>query len=223
MQSVSVSAVARRAERPRGALQVALALATATAIVTGTATVASAACPWIVQPEVETVAADASAEPSFDIVFEGLDQRSKVFYGFTVASLDLAWQLTNRGLLRPLAGDVRRLEPRPTAYGTTAYQMAPDTIEPHTIYLVAADNVVGELEQLQARIEPARPLAVSALMAQLQPKTRGGTDWSGPLPRRSVPGFEITGAERTPPTAGNEGGGPVAGEIQICAYQVATH
>jgi hypothetical protein len=226
MQSLSASAVAQRRDRPRGALQVALALATATAIVTGMAPLAAAGCPWIVQPETQTVAADANANaPSaFDIVFEGLDQSSKVFYGFTVASLDLAWQLANQGALPPLTADARRLEPKLTPYGTVAYQLAPDTIRPHTIYLVAADKVVRELEQLQARIEPARPMAVSELMPQLQPKTRGGSDWSGPLPRRSVPGFEIAGAERTPTAAaGSEGIGPVAADIQICAYQVALH
>jgi hypothetical protein len=209
MQSLSVSAVARRAPRPRAALQVALALATATALASGMAGVASAACPWIVQPEAQKVAAGAGAAPSFDIVFEGLDQNSKVFYGFTVASLDLAWQLANRGALPRLATDARRLEPRLTPYGTTAYRLAPDTIRPPTIYLVAADKVVRELEQLEARIEPARPLAVSELMPQLQPRTRGGTDWSGPLPRRSLPGFEIAGAERTPAAAGSGGIGPV--------------
>jgi hypothetical protein len=223
MQSVSASVVARRARRPRGVLQVALALATATAIVTGTAQFAAAACPWIVQPETQTVAAGASPTSAFDIVFEGLDQSSKVFYGFTVASLDLAWQLANQGALPRLTADARRLQPKLTPYGTVAYQLAADTIRPHTIYLVAADKVVRELEQLQARIEPARPMAVSELMPQLQPKTRGGTDWSGPLPRRSVPGFEIAGAERTPAApSGSAGIGPVAADIQICAYQVTT-
>ncbi len=228
MQSLSTSAVAQRRDRPRGALQAALALAMATAIVTGMAPLAAAGCPWIVQPETQTVAADAGADadaPSaYDIVFDGLDQRSKLFYGFTVASLDLAWQLANHGVLPPAMADARRLQPRLTPYGTVAYQLAPDTIRPHTIYLVAADKVVRELEQLQARIEPARPMAVSELMPQLQPKTRGGSDWSGPLPRRSLPGFEIAGAERTPTAAaGSEGIGPVAADIQICAYQVTTH
>ncbi len=222
MQSVSPSAVRRRVLRPHDALRVAAALATATAIVTGMAELASAACPWIVQPETQTVAADASATQAFDIVFDGLDQRSKVFYGFTVASLDLAWQLANQGALPPLTTEVRRLQPRLTPYGTVAYRLASDSIAPHTIYLVAADKTVRELEQLQARIEPARPMAVSELMPQLQPKTRGGTDWSGPLPRRSMPGFEIAGAERTPTAAaGSEGIEPLAADIQICAYPVA--
>jgi hypothetical protein len=219
---VSVSAVARRAPGARAALRVALALASAAAIVTGMAPLASAACPWIVQPEAETVAADGTATPAFDIVFDGLDQSSKIFYGFTVASLDLAWQLANQGALPPLKADARRLEPKPTPEGAIAYRLAPDTIRPNTIYLVAADKVVRELEQIDARIEPARPMAVSELMPQLQPRTRGGTDWSGPLPRRSVPGFEIAGAESAPDAARlAEGIGPAAAAVQICAYQVA--
>ncbi len=223
MHSVSVSAVARCALRPRDVLRVALALTTATAIVTGMARLASAACPWIVQPEAQTVAANGTATPVFDIVFDGLDQSSKIFYGFTVASLDLAWQLAKQGALPPLKANARRLEPKLTPEGAIAYQVAPDTIRPNTIYLVAADRVVHELEQIEARIEPARPMAVSELMPQLQPRTRGGTDWSGPLPRRSVPGFEIAGAERTAAAAGvPEGIGPVAAAVQICAYQVAT-
>jgi hypothetical protein len=221
MHSVSVSAVARRADRARDVLRVALALATATAVVTGMARLALAACPWIVQPEAQTVAAD-SASPAFDIVFDGLDQRSKILYGFTVASLDLAWQLADAGTLPPLTRDARRLEPKITPAGAVAYQVAPDTIRPNTIYLVAADRVVHELEQIDARIEPARPMAVSELMPQLRPRTRGGTDWSGPLPRRSLPGFEIAGAERSPAAPGlPEGVGPTAAALQICAYQVA--
>jgi hypothetical protein len=224
MHSVSVSAVAGRVERSGDIVRVALAMATAAAVVAGMARPGSAACPWIVQPEAETVAAAASAKPAFDIVFDGLDQSSKIFYGFTVASLDLAWQLASEGALPPLKADARPLEPKITPTGAIAYRLAADTIQPSTIYLVAANRVVRELEQIDARIEPARPMAVSELMPQLRPRTRGGTDWSGPLPRRSVPGFEIAGAERTPigPQAA-EGIGPQAAAVQICAYQVAIH
>jgi hypothetical protein len=70
---------------------------------------------------------------------------------------------------------------------------------------------VRELEQIDARIEPARPLALSELL----PKTRGGSDWSGPLPHRSLPGFEIAGA--------SDPAGPLLADLQICAYQVAMH
>jgi hypothetical protein len=186
-------------------------LAAATALVGGMAKVASAACPWIVQPSGQKMAISSEAPPAFDIVFDGLEQNSKVFYGFTVASLDLAWQLANEHVLPALAPDGRRLEATVTPGGTTAYQLSPDSIQPHTIYLVAAGSLVRELEQIDARIEPARPLALS----QLLPKTRGGTDWSGPLPHRSLPGFEIAGA--------NHEAGPELADVQICAYQVAMH
>jgi hypothetical protein len=186
-------------------------LAAATALVGGMSKVASAACPWIVQPSGQKMAISSEQPPAFDIVFDGLEQNSKVFYGFTVASLDLAWQLANEHVLPALAPDGRRLEATVTPGGPTAYQLSPDSIQPHTIYLVAAGSLVRELEQIDARIEPARPLALSELL----PKTRGGTDWSGPLPHRSLPGFEIAGA--------NHEAGPELGDVQICAYQVAMH
>ncbi|HSA80300.1 MAG TPA: hypothetical protein VLE23_05725 [Geminicoccaceae bacterium] len=184
-------------------------LAAATALLGGTTNVASAACPWIVQPAGQNMPISAEAPPAFDIVFDGLEEKSKVFYGFTVASLDLAWQLANERVLPALASDGRRLEVALTPHGTTAYLLSPDSIQPHTIYLVAAGSLVRELEQIDARIEPARPLALS----QLMPRTRGGSDWSGPLPHRSLPGFEIAGA--------NDQAGPALADVQICAYQVA--
>jgi hypothetical protein len=220
MQSVSASDVARRALCPHGAQRVALALVAATAIIIGMARLASAACPWIVQPEPETVAANGTVPPpAYDIVFDGLNQSSKVFYGFTVASLDLAWALTKQAALPPLKAEARRLQPKVSAEGTLAYQLAPDSIRPHTIYLVTANKEVRELEQIQARIQPVLPMAVS----ELEPKTRGGSDWSGPLPRQSVPGFEIAGGDSSPaPTGAARAIGPMAAAVQICAYQVAT-
>jgi hypothetical protein len=210
MQPLSSAPPAPRSAARQRAARIARALAAATALVGGQAQAAAAACPWIVQPS-EHNAAVASQAPAFDIVFDGLGQNSKVFYGFTVASLDLAWQLANERALPELAPDGRPLEPRPTPEGTVAYELAPDSIQPHTIYLVAAGSLVRELEQIDARIEPARPLALS----QLLPKTRGGSDWSGPLPHRSLPGFEIAGvADRA---------SPVLADVQICAYQVAMH
>ena len=208
MQSLNPSLPAPRSAARRRALRLAAVLATATALVGGTARLAAAACPWIVQPYGQGQPISAEA-PAYDIVFDGLEQNSKVFYGFTVASLDLAWQLANQRTLPALAPDGRRLQAKTTPQGTTTYQLSPDSIKPHTIYLVAAGSLVRELEQINARIEPARPLALSELM----PKTRGGSDWSGPLPHRSLPGFEIAGAS-------DQSGRLVAG-LQICAYQVA--
>jgi len=197
-----------RAARRRAALRLACALATATALVGGMTQLAAAACPWIVQPYAQTMAV-SSETPAFDIVFDGLGQSSKVFYGFTVASLDLAWQLANERALPALTSNGRRLQAKTTPEGTIAYQLSPDSIQPHTIYLVAAGSLVRELEQIHARIEPARPLALS----QLMPRTRGGSDWSGPLPHRSLPGFEIAGA--------SDQASAVVADLQICAYQVA--
>jgi hypothetical protein len=210
MQPLASAPLAPRSAGRQHARRIACALATATALVGGTANLAAAACPWIVQPSGQNLTI-ASEAPAFDIVFDGLGQSSKVFYGFTVASLELAWQLANERALPELAPDGRPLEARATPQGTIAYQLAPDSIQPHTIYLVAAGSLVRELEQIDARIEPARPLALSELL----PKTRGGSDWSGPLPHRSLPGFEIAGvAERA---------SPVLADVQICAYQVAMH
>jgi hypothetical protein len=183
-------------------------------IVGGTANLAAAACPWIVQPYAQSAPA-ASETPTFDIVFDGLGQSSKVFYGFTVASLDLAWRLTSDGMLPRLDADGRRLELKATTDGTVAYQLSPDSIQPHTIYLVAADGVVQQLEQIDARIEPARPFALSQLM-----RYRGGTDWSGPMPHRSLPGFEIAGVADDGRSPTGRIGAAVA-DVQICAYQVA--
>jgi hypothetical protein len=190
-------------------------VAAAGLIVGGTANLAVAACPWIVQPYAQSVPV-SSETPTFDIVFDGLGQSSKVFYGFTVASLDLAWQLTSDGVLPALDPDGRRLELKAAADGTVAYRLAPDSIKPHTIYLVAADGVVQQLEQIDARIEPVRPMALS----QLMPRTRGASDWSGPMPRRSLPGFEIAGVADSGRGAAGQVGAAVA-DVQICAYQVA--
>jgi hypothetical protein len=209
MQSMTLAPPAPRPAARQRVLRLACALAAASAVAGGMASAAAAACPWIVQPAGQNMAVSSEAPPAFDIVFDGLEQSSKVFYGFTVASLDLAWQLANERVLPALAPNGRRLEVTLTPYGTTAYQLSPDSIQPHTIYLVAAGSLVRELEQIDARIEPARPLALS----QLLPKTRGGTDWSGPLPHRSLPGFEIAGA--------NDQGGLALADLQICAYQVA--
>jgi len=192
----------------RRAWRLACSVAIAGLLVGSTAKLAVAACPWIVQPYAQSVPV-SSETPTFDIVFDGLGQSSKVFYGFTVASLDLAWQLANERALPALTSNGRRLQAKTTPEGTIAYQLSPDSIQPHTIYLVAAGSLVRELEQIHARIEPARPLALS----QLMPRTRGGSDWSGPLPHRSLPGFEIAGA--------SDQASAVVADLQICAYQVA--
>jgi len=215
MQSVNSSFPPLSGAGGRRAWRLACTVAMAGLLVGSTAKLAVAACPWIVQPYADSVPV-SSETPTFDIAFDGLGQSSKVFYGFTVASLDLAWQLANDGVLPALDPDGRRLQTKATPNGSFAYQLAPDSIEPHTIYLVAADGVVQQLEKIEARIEPVRPMALS----QLMPRTRGGSDWAGPMPHRSLPGFEIAGVADSGSSSAGQIGATVA-EVQICAYQVA--
>ena len=215
MQPLNPFTHALPADRGRRASRLACAVAAAGLIIAGTADLAAAACPWIVQPYAQTVAV-SSETPTFDVVFDGLGESSKVFYGFTVASLDLAWQLANERMLPALDPGGRPLKAKTTPEGMVAYQLSPDSIQPHTIYLVAADGVVPQLEQIDARIEPARPMALS----QLLPRTRGASDWSGPMPRRSLPGFEIAGVADSGRGAAGQVGAAVA-DVQICAYQMA--
>jgi hypothetical protein len=200
MQPVSL-ACAARPPRPRGrAIVLSAALA---AMSPSLASAAEGTCPWIVQP-----AADAklrAPEQAYEIMFDGLDLNVATFYGFSVTSMDLAWQLAKERSLPELNADARRLESVETTLGTF-FQLAPDTIEPHIIYLVASDVRVEELEKIGARIEPSRQLAISHLAM----RTRGGSDQSGPLPHRSVPGVLIADASSAS-----------APEVQICAYQVA--
>jgi hypothetical protein len=168
-------------------------------------------CPWIVQPSIQAEGA-AVEPPTYDIVFDGLGEAIKVFYGFTVASVDLAWQLASQSSL-PELHHARRLQAKTTAGGRTIYELASDTIEPYIIYLVAADSKVEQLEGIGARIEPSRPIAVSEMLE----RTRGASDMSGALPHRSVPGVEIVSAKRP----SEDPLGPEVGGVQICAYQVA--
>jgi len=216
MQRVSFTPAASRPPRRRRAARTAGALLTAAVLSASAATPGAAECPWLVQPFVEGPI--YAAQPmAYDILFEGLDQRAKVFYGFTVTSIDLAWQLASQSTLPELERHARRLEPTTLSDGAMAYALAPDSIDPPTIYLVTANSVVDELERIDARIEPDRTVAISQLLS----KTRGATDLSGPLPRRSLPGFEIISA--TPETTGRgiEQMRAEAPSVQICAYQVA--
>jgi len=215
MQRVSLTPAAAP-PRQRRAPRVAAALLTATVLSASAATPGAAECPWLVQPFVEGPI--YAAQPmAYDILFEGLDQRAKVFYGFTVTSIDLAWQLAKSSTLPEMERYARPLEPTALPNGAMAYELAPDSVEPHTIYLVTANTVIDELERVDARIDPGRTVAIS----QLMPKTRGATDLSGPLPRRSLPGFEIISATSETTGRGIDQMRAEVPSVQICAYQVA--
>jgi len=191
-----------RSRRARGWLAAATTLA---ALVAGVGEARAATCPWIVQP-VPAAGQGAGAELAYDITFDGIGQQVHRFYAFSVTSVDLAWQIADQVSLPDLGDGGRPLERVETSPGTAAYRPAPESIEPPTIYLVAARRPVPELEAIDARIEPARPVAIS----QLALRTRGGSDQSGALPHRSLPGFLIA-------EAGAEQPGPA---LQICAYEV---
>lgn len=201
MQPVILTRAARP-PRPR-ASAILLTAAALAAMSPSLAAAAEGTCPWIVQPAVDEKT--RSSKQAYEIMFEGLELNVSAFYGFSVASIDLAWQLAKEQTLPELKEDARRLESIETQLGTL-FRLAPDTIEPHTIYLVASETRLDELEKIGARIEPSRQLAIS----ELAMRTRGGSDQSGPLPHRSVPGVLIADAS----TAS-------APEVQICAYQVA--
>ena len=164
-------------------------------------------CPWVVQPQPEPILATGADQkastPAFQLMFDGLAQEVGAFYGFSVASMDLASEFAGLIRLPDLSTDARPLEPAGAALGTGAYRVAADTIEPHVVYLVTAPAPVEQLEKIKARIEPERPVAVAM-------RTRGASDLSGPLPHRSVPGFLVASAE-----------GKMVPNLQICAYQVA--
>ncbi|MGI9435399.1 MAG: hypothetical protein ACR2Q4_11315 [Geminicoccaceae bacterium] len=162
-------------------------LVTAASLMVGAAGTADAECTWIVQPHFG--AEDRGpVSPLVNIVFDGLRDTQPYFYGFTVADIDLAWRLAAAGTLSELGPDGRALDVTETPTGQ-AFKLDAESIRPHTVYLVAAGSPVGELEDIDAAIEPSQPFNVSML------KTRGGTGVTGPLPSRSLPGFEIRAAE----------------------------
>ena len=150
---------------------------------TGLAGAAHADCPWIVQPHFDDQRPIAD-QTLVNIVFDGVADQPQFFYGFTVTDLGLAWDLSTDGTLTDLGPYGRSLDVMETTFGQ-AFEVHDESIEPHTVYLVAARSPVGELEELGAAIQPSQPFNVSFA------KTRGASDVSGPLPRRSLPGVEI--------------------------------
>jgi hypothetical protein len=169
-------------------------------------------CPWIVQPS-EALAA-GEALPSYDIVFTG-PMGTSAFYGFTVDDHELAWQLSEAGRMPDLSVHGQALE-AVELEDRVAYRPALKSVVPRTLYLVAASGVVSELERIDARIEPDRPVTVGF-------RTRGATDMSGSLPHRSMPGIEIRSASADNEAPGRNDRITAAADdgIQLCAYLVA--
>lgn len=170
------------------------------------------ACPWIVQPE-EPIFGLAADIATYEILFTG-QTSDDFFYGFSVADHQLARQLTQEGEIPDLRADGRALR-TVEREGVIVYQVSADSIQPRTIYLLAGASPIPNLEQIEARLDPSRPIAVGL-------RTRGASDLNGPLPRRTVPGIQIVAAaseaksdERsfTPTTLGSD--------FMLCAYQVS--
>lgn len=165
-------------------------------------------CPWVVQPN-EPIVGLGSDTATYEIMFTGLEDR-ELLYGFTVTDHQLALQLTRKGELKDLAASAKPLTliEREESF---VYQLSSSSILPKTIYLAVAMATVDELEQIDARIEPPRPVSIGML-------TRGASDHTGPLPHRSVPGIEIIAM----PTEPDQLMSPVAERgIQLCGYQVS--
>lgn len=218
-------------------------------VTVGWSTTASAECPWIVQPHVDR--GSESKQTFVNIIFDGLDDQRRHFYGFTITDADFAWSLTTYGTLSDLRPNSRPLLMVETARGP-AFELSAESLKPHAVYLVAANAPVSELEQLNAAIEPSEPFHMSYIT------TRGATDISGPLPSRSLPGVEIRASqekndvnrwltllekelededqgagdehgtetvlalEEIEATNGARGKDGMRRDVQICAYQVAT-
>jgi hypothetical protein len=169
-------------------------------------------CPWIVQPD-EPLFGLGADTATYEILFTG-KTTAAIFYGFTVADHDLARHLTNDGEIPDLMTDGRSLETIERD-GATAYRVSSESILPRTIYLLAAAMPMRQLERIDARIDPARPIAVGL-------RTRGATDLSGPMPRRTVPGIEILASAADGKDAHQSTIlAALEPDFQLCAYQVS--
>ncbi len=175
---------------------------------------AAGPCPWVVQPHDQLASAAPAAGPAFDIQLDAPVGWAEAFYAFTVTDLEAAWQLVAAPGMPDLRAAGRPLEPVATDEGGLIYRLAPDSLQPETLYVVAAKAPVAELEVIAARIEPARPFTVSAL-------TRGGSDLSGPLPPRRLPGVELKSAANDAPRRASADTPVALASPLVCAYQVA--
>lgn len=169
-------------------------------------------CPWIVQPE-EPAFGLAMDMTTYEILFTGQTAET-VFYGFSATDHSLAQQLTRGGEIPDLQQSGRALE-MVERDRFTVYQVSAETIEPRMIYLVAAADPIPRLEQIDARIAPARPIAVGL-------RTRGASDMSGPLPRRIFPGIDIMAAASKQSEEVRTAIASAHGsDFKLCAYQVS--
>ncbi len=170
------------------------------------ATAQNTTCPWFVQAN-EPIVGLGSDAATYEIIFTGLDSND-ILYGFTATDRQLASQLARENRLPDLTKGMVPLHGIEKD-NSLVYRLPPDSILPKTIYLAVASSRVDKLEQIDARIEPPRPVSVV---------TRGASDHTGPLPHRSVPGIEIISMSGE----GDQLLAPVADQgIQLCAYQVS--
>ena len=169
-------------------------------------------CPWMVQPD-EPITGLGANIATYEIFFNG-STADALFYGFTVADRELARQLTDDDRIPDLRQHGRPLEAIEQR-GMTVYRLSADSILPRTIYLLAAAEVMQQPEMIDARIDPARPVAVGL-------RTRGASDINGPLPHRSVPGIEILASTSEKPAQDRSFEVSALGaDFQLCAYQVS--
>lgn len=173
----------------------------------GTNDLTAAECSWIVQPN-EPIVGLGARTATYEIILDGIFDKG-LLYGFTITDSKLAKQLTDNKIaeLKSHARPLKVMEQGKTV----VYQLSSDSALPRTIYLAVADEPVEYFEAIDARITPPRPAG-----------TRGASDSTGPMPRRSVPGMEILSIEITEGRERQSLSRPTINiGFQLCAYQVS--
>lgn len=173
----------------------------------GTSNLAAAECSWIVQSNEPIVGLGTDAA-TYEIMLDGMFNRD-LLYGFTVTDPDIAQHLVDNEItdLKSHARPLKVMEQG----RSVLYQLSPDSIFPRTIYLAVANEPVEYFESIDARITPPQ-LA----------ETRGASDLTGPMPRRSVLGTEVLSIETTEGRARKSLSKPTINNgFQLCAYQVS--
>ncbi len=166
-------------------------------------------CPWIVQPD-EVESGQGTGIEHYEILFTGRITDA-IFYGFTVTDDHVARQLNIDATIPDLTRNGRALE-AVERDGTIVYRLSADTILPRTIYLLTAGRSMKRLEMIDARIDPARPIAIGM-------HTRGASDFTGPLPHRTAPAREVlTIPHSDDPSIVLSS---LDQDFQLCAFQVS--